>query len=95
MLFVRECMLWLPSERGCLLCQLAVRRSVLVCDVMPAYREPLSNPCLSLLLCDVFAIYTARWSAVQSPHHALGVVRWQVLSYVCHTQVRPFGFTHM
>jgi hypothetical protein len=30
MLFVRECMLWLPSERGGLLRQFAVRRSILV-----------------------------------------------------------------
>ena len=31
MLFVRKCMLWLPSERGGLLCQSAVRRLILVC----------------------------------------------------------------
>ena len=31
MLFVRECMLWLPSERGGLHRQSAVRRSIRVC----------------------------------------------------------------
>ena len=36
-------MLWLPSERGGLHRQFAVRRSILVCDVMPAYREPPSD----------------------------------------------------
>jgi len=51
--------------------------------------------CLPYVLCDVFAICTAQWSTIWSPHHALGVVRWQVLSYVCHTQVRPFCFTQM
>ena len=39
MLFVMECMLWLPSERGGLHRQFAVHRSILVCDVMPAYRS--------------------------------------------------------
>jgi hypothetical protein len=43
-------MLWLPSERGGVLRQFAVRRSILVCDVMPAYREPPNNPCVSF--CD-------------------------------------------
>ena len=51
--------------------------------------------CLSYVVRDVFVIFIAQWSAIRSPHHALGVVRWQVLSYVCHTQVRPFGFTQM
>jgi hypothetical protein len=43
-------MLWLPSERGSLLRKFAVRQSILVCDIMPAYRESPSNPCVSL--CD-------------------------------------------
>ena len=47
-------MLWLPSERGGLHRQFAVRQSILVCDVMPAYREPPSNPRVSL--CDTVYI---------------------------------------
>jgi hypothetical protein len=50
---------------------------------------------LSYVLRDVFAICTARLCAIRSPLLALSVIRWQVLSYVCHKQVRPFGFTQM